>query len=211
MSYEESSSSSFYQSSSGGNEFGEGEFDSYFSREILRHTQTCTIFTFIILCIASSGYGLALGGGLEGATQGGYSSYESSSTTGYGAGAGEALLAGGGGASSEYYSSSSYSGFGADAQAGSAGLELSSEQQGISGAALAGGVGYSSSSVEQQSSSSTTYATDAQGLFKDPNPQVVRRPAVGGAKIYTQRILVRFLQPPPVPPPGVSILKNNGI
>jgi hypothetical protein len=33
MSYEGSSSSSFYQSSSGGNESGEGEFDLYFSEK----------------------------------------------------------------------------------------------------------------------------------------------------------------------------------
>ncbi len=76
---------------------------------------------------------------------------------------------------------------------------------------LAGGAGYSSSSFEGQSSSSTNYATDAQGLFKDPNPEVIRRPAPGGAQTYTQRVVVRFLQPPPVPPPGVSILKINGI
>ncbi|CAF4719174.1 unnamed protein product, partial [Rotaria magnacalcarata] len=48
------------------------------------------------------------------------------------------------------------------------------------------------------------YATDAQGLFQDPNPQIIRRPATGGVQTYTQNIKVRFLQPPPIPPPGVS-------
>lgn len=43
-----------------------------------------------------------------------------------------------------------------------------------------------------------------QNIFHDPNPQIVRRPAQGGNLTYTQNIRVRFLQPPPVPPPGVS-------
>ena len=42
------------------------------------------------------------------------------------------------------------------------------------------------------------------GLYVDSNPQVIRRPAAGGVQTYTQNIKVRFLQPPPVPPPGVS-------
>ena len=42
------------------------------------------------------------------------------------------------------------------------------------------------------------------GLYVDSNPQIVRRPAAGGVQTYTQNIKVRFLQPPPVPPPGVS-------
>lgn len=40
-------------------------------------------------------------------------------------------------------------------------------------------------------------------LFNDPNPQIVRRAATEGPVTYQQKILVRFLQPPPVPPPGV--------
>ncbi|CAF4731950.1 unnamed protein product, partial [Rotaria socialis] len=54
----------------------------------------------------------------------------------------------------------------------------------------------------------TQYATDAQGLFKDPNPQIIRRAAVGGVQTYTQNIKVRFLQPPPIPPPGPLIIKE---
>lgn len=74
---------------------------------------------------------------------------------------------------------------------------------------MANASGFSSSNFEQQSSAVTTnYATDAQGLYQDPNPQIIRRPAAGGAQTYTQRVVVRFLQPPPVAPPGVSISKN---
>ncbi|CAF4502274.1 unnamed protein product, partial [Rotaria sp. Silwood2] len=62
---------------------------------------------------------------------------------------------------------------------------------------IAGGAGYGSSAVSQ-----VHYATDAQGLFQDPNPQIIRRPAPGGVQTYTQNVRVRFLQPPPVPPPG---------
>jgi len=64
----------------------------------------------------------------------------------------------------------------------------------------------SSSSYEASSSQTNVqqYATNAQGLFQDPNPQVIRRPAQGGQVTYTQNIRVRFLQPPPIPPPGVN-------
>ena len=65
----------------------------------------------------------------------------------------------------------------------------------------------SSSSYETSSSSQNQvqqYATSAQGLYQDPNPQIIRRPATGGAVTYTQNIKIRFLQPPPIPPPGVS-------
>jgi hypothetical protein len=42
-------------------------------------------------------------------------------------------------------------------------------------------------------------------LFQDPNPpQVIRRPPPQGPITYRQNISVRYLQPPPVPPPGVS-------
>jgi hypothetical protein len=84
-------------------------------------------------------------------------------------------------------------------------------QQLSSGASFANGGGgvYSSNGFEQQSSASkTNYATDSQGLFQDPNPQILRRPALGGTQTYTQRVTVRFLQPPPVPPPGVRIFNN---
>jgi len=61
---------------------------------------------------------------------------------------------------------------------------------------------YSSSSAVQ------SYATDAQGLFQDSNPQIIRRPAPGGQVTYTQNIRVRFLQPPPIAPPGPLIIRE---
>lgn len=55
------------------------------------------------------------------------------------------------------------------------------------------------------------YQTDAQGFFKDDNPQVIRRPAQEGPVTYTQNIRVRFLQPPPPPEPGVSHLLYSAL
>jgi hypothetical protein len=47
-------------------------------------------------------------------------------------------------------------------------------------------------------------------LFQDPNPpQIIRRPAAQGPVTYRQNISVRFLQPPPVPPPGVSFCSKT--
>jgi len=133
--------------------------------------------------VVTDGYGITYGGSLGGNAQG---SYESAPITGYG----EAFLGGNGGANNEYYSSS-YGGL---------------DQQGLSAVSFTNGGGYNSSNFEQQLSSLTTnYSTDAGGLYQDPNPQVIRRPALGGGQIYTQRVLVKFLQPPPLPPPGVSI------
>jgi hypothetical protein len=73
------------------------------------------------------------------------------------------------------------------------------------GAGISGTDGASTSySSVSRSSSVQQYETDAQGNFKDSNPQVIRRPALNGPVTYTQNIKVRFLQPPAVPPPGVS-------
>lgn len=189
MSYEESSSSSsFYQNGAGVNGFSDGMLLSQIFNESSRNNHSCSSYIL-------GGYGAA---------QGNYSSYESASSAGYGAGANNAFLAGSGGAGSEYYSSSTYGGVGGGFQGSSSGYGASFEQQGVSGASLAGNASYNFSSSEQQASGATVYATDAQGLFKDPNPQVIRRPAAGGVQTFTQRVVVRFLQPPPVPPPGVS-------
>jgi hypothetical protein len=49
-------------------------------------------------------------------------------------------------------------------------------------------------------------ADNPQNLYQDPNPQIIRRAAQGGQLTYTQNIKIRFLQPPPVPPPGVKSL-----
>ena len=115
--------------------------------------------------------------------------------------------AGGGGYGSSSYESSYRSSvgnmggdFGNINVAGTAGLS----------AADAASANFSSSS---QSMSVQQYQTDEQGNFKDPNPQVVRRPAQSGPLTYSQNIRVRFLQPPAVPPPGVRFvcLKMNFI
>ncbi|CAF0877785.1 unnamed protein product [Rotaria sp. Silwood1] len=141
--------------------------------------------------VVADGYDVAYGGDLQ-AGLGGYSSYEAASAAEYGAGAGEVVLGGGGGISGEYYSSS----------IGGLGL------QGASDALLVSG-GYSSGALEQQAASvASHYAVDAQGLYQDPNPQIIRRPAPGGPQTYTQRVQVRFLQPPPVPAPGPLIIKE---
>jgi hypothetical protein len=139
---------------------------------------------------SSFGAGVGAGGAYGGASGSGYesSSFESSSSNFGGAGGFDASFGGasaggfdGAGASSfESSSFSSGAGFGGDA---SANFQSS---------------GSSSNTQVQQ------YATDAQGLFQDPNPQIIRRPAAGGVQTYTQNIKVRFLQPPPMPPPGVS-------
>jgi hypothetical protein len=50
--------------------------------------------------------------------------------------------------------------------------------------------------------SASSYAGE---LYQDPHPpQIIRRPPAQGPITYKQNIAVRFLQPPPVPPPGVS-------
>jgi hypothetical protein len=133
---------------------------------------------------------------------------------------GGAYLGSSGGVGDGYYSSSSsasYGGFGGGSdQQGYSDASFvnggASEQQGYSNASLVSGGGYGTNSFEQQSSSLTTnYATDAQGLYQDPNPQIIRRPAQGGGQTFTQRVVVRFLQPPPVPPPGVCISYSSCI
>ena len=122
-----------------------------------------------------------------------------------------------GGASSSSLESASYG-------AAGAGYESSAVSNGLAGAAgsyesssfstsgeLSGGLAVAETADANQSSfessSSVTqvqqYAIDAQGLFRDPDPQIIRRPATGGVQTYTQNIKIRFLQPPPIPPPGV--------
>jgi hypothetical protein len=133
------------------------------------------------------------------------SSSYSSSNNGYGAtGFGGDAAYGATGYGATGYGATDYgaTGFGGDAAYGATGLTGAA---GYGAAGLAGDAGYNVSSSNYSSSSAVqTYATDAQGLFQDSNPQVIRRPAPGGNVTYTQNIRVRFLQPPPVPPPGVS-------
>ena len=52
----------------------------------------------------------------------------------------------------------------------------------------------------------------ADDIYKDPNPQTIHGAAPGGAPAYEQRIVVRYLQPPAVPEPGVmKQMFTNGI
>jgi Ca2+-binding EF-hand superfamily protein len=48
------------------------------------------------------------------------------------------------------------------------------------------------------------YPTDGRGFYLDPNPEIITRPNPDPAPIYTQNIIIRYLQPPPLPPLGVS-------
>jgi len=156
-----------------------------------------------------TGYGAAGGYGLGGA--GGYSSYQSSSYESSGAGLGGAQYVGGGlsgatvvggglsGASLVGGGLNAYESYSSSAGA----AELAGAAAGGSVAVVdAGYSGGASQTVVQQ------YETDAQGLFRDHNPQVIRRPAQGGGVTYTQNIRVRFLQPPPVPPHGPLIIRE---
>ncbi len=65
---------------------------------------------------------------------------------------------------------------------------------------LTGGTAIQTSSIQQTNAYLTQTAT---GIYNDPNPQIIRRAATEGPITYQQKILVRFLQPPAVPPPGV--------
>ncbi|CAF0983156.1 unnamed protein product [Adineta steineri] len=153
-----------------------------------------------------AGYSAGFGaGGAAGASGYESSSFESSQSVGYGGGAA-------GGAASGYEAQFGAGGAGAGYGAQSSSFESSSFQAGggQGGYAAGGAVGAGGASFESASSSTQVqqYATDSQGLFQDPNPQIIRRPAVGGVQTYTQNIRVRFLQPPPIPPPGPLIIKE---
>jgi hypothetical protein len=47
------------------------------------------------------------------------------------------------------------------------------------------------------------YLETAVGVYKDPNPQIIRRTIAEAPVTYDQKVLVRYLQPPEVPAPGV--------
>ena len=106
-----------------------------------------------------------------------------------------------------------------DAQAGglntssSSGFNVSLAQDAFSGANLtAGAAGYSSLSTLETTNVQQQVQVDVnnpQNLYQDPNPQIIRRPAQSGLLTYTQNVKVRFLQPPPVPPPGVRSLSQS--
>ncbi|CAF4938768.1 unnamed protein product, partial [Rotaria sp. Silwood1] len=52
------------------------------------------------------------------------------------------------------------------------------------------------------------YLERAVDIYRDPNPQIIRRAAIEGPVTYEQRIHVRYLEPPEVPPPGPLIIKE---
>ena len=160
---------------------------------------------------------------LAGLGAGSYSTFESSSASNYG-GEGElgglysvstgnvgsygtdANVVGGG-----YYSSASSSASFAETangfQASSSDFDAAAYgQSSATNSAFVNASDSSSNNLGQQSTSTltTSYPTDAQGIYQDPNPQIIRRPAVEGSKRYVQRVIVKFLQPPPLPPPGVN-------
>ena len=120
------------------------------------------------------------------ALYGGLSGYESSVVYG----------SGGYGGSSSYEASSFGSGAGAGYGAGYGGGVTY-----VSG----GNLGYDAGAAY---GAQTVYQADAHGIYHDPNPQIIRRPAAAGVQTYTQNIKVRFLQPPPVPPHGPLIIKE---
>ncbi|CAF1238314.1 unnamed protein product [Adineta ricciae] len=68
----------------------------------------------------------------------------------------------------------------------------------------------SKATIETSSTQETNeYLTRmSTGVYNDPNPEIIRRAAPEGPIVYQQKIFVRFLQPPPVPPPGPLIIKE---
>jgi hypothetical protein len=146
------------------------------------------------------------------------SSFESSSyASGGAAGGAYGAEAGFTGATSpSSFEGASYGGgAGLEASAASGGqFQASSSSTFEAGASGANVAGYDSAAVTQAASYTaetnaawSKYGAEVRGagLFFDTNPQIIRRPASGGVQTYTQNIKVRFLQPPPIPPPGVSV------
>ncbi|CAF1492524.1 unnamed protein product, partial [Adineta ricciae] len=82
------------------------------------------------------------------------------------------------------------------------------EPQGFSGGSFNNSSEYGGNTAEKLPPTSTSYPTDAQGLYQDPSPHLVRRPALGAPQVYTQRVIVKFLQAPPIPNPGPLIIKE---
>ncbi|CAF1071096.1 unnamed protein product [Didymodactylos carnosus] len=119
--------------------------------------------------------------------------------------------AGGYGQSSSGYGyDSSSSGFGAgeaDLSGGYAGSGYGSGAAGFSGYDSSS-AGYSSGGISGHGGGQGFGGVSGSNLYQDSNPQIIRRPAPGGGVTYKQNILVRFLQPPPIPPPGPLIIRE---
>ncbi|CAF2372996.1 unnamed protein product [Rotaria sp. Silwood2] len=102
---------------------------------------------------------------------------------------------GGGAAGIVNYQSSAYNSSGYGVDTGLIDSGLSSYE---SSAGYGAGSGYAAQ----------TYPTDAQGLYQDPNPLIIRRPMPVDVQPYKQKVIIRYLQPPPIPPPGPLIIKE---
>ncbi|CAF1654341.1 unnamed protein product [Adineta ricciae] len=111
-------------------------------------------------------------------------------------------------------------GFDVNTSGGVGGYDASSSTSYAAGGletSSASAVGYSG---ETAGASASTFETtgsqnqlqingaNGQNLYQDPNPQIIRRPAQGGPVTYTQNVKIRFLQPPPIAPPGPLIIKE---
>ncbi|CAF0969127.1 unnamed protein product [Rotaria sordida] len=51
-------------------------------------------------------------------------------------------------------------------------------------------------------------ARSASNIYRDRNPQIIRRATTERPVTYEQRVVVKYLQPPPVPEPGPLIVKE---
>lgn len=160
------------------------------------------------------GAGAAGAGGASGNFES--SSYESSNFSSAGGATGaftvDAGLAGGVGGSS-FESSSFTSGATLDAGADASAAGGATFQSSSFESSSTTGAGYDVAALNQAANYTaetnaawSKYGAEVRGagLYVDTNPQIIRRAAVGGVQTYTQNIKVRFLQPPPIPPPGVS-------
>lgn len=52
------------------------------------------------------------------------------------------------------------------------------------------------------------YLERAVDIYRDPSPEIIRRTFTENPITYEQRVLVRYLQPPRLPPPGPLIIKH---
>jgi len=53
------------------------------------------------------------------------------------------------------------------------------------------------------------YLAKTVDIYRDPNPQILRRSAIDSPRRYEQRIIVRYLQPPDLQPPGPLIIEER--
>ncbi|CAF1125995.1 unnamed protein product [Rotaria sordida] len=51
-------------------------------------------------------------------------------------------------------------------------------------------------------------ARSANNIYRDPNPQIIRRATADRPVTYEQRVVIKYLQPPPVPEPGPLIIRE---